>query len=89
MQVVLNMLPILSITNPTITLFPNRLLREEIHTDTVLSVGGSLFKVHRAVLLARAPGFHFHVLGQMSSGLTNEPVPVDSVDASEFRTFLQ
>uniref|UniRef100_A0A8C2N405 BTB/POZ domain-containing protein 8 n=1 Tax=Cricetulus griseus TaxID=10029 RepID=A0A8C2N405_CRIGR len=66
-----------------------RLLREEIHTDTVLSVGGSLFKVHRAVLLARAPGFHFHVLGQMSSGLTNEPVPVDSVDASEFRTFLQ
>ncbi|KAL6055277.1 hypothetical protein STEG23_002457 [Scotinomys teguina] len=66
-----------------------RLLREEIHTDTVLSVGGSLFKVHRAVLLARAPGFHFHVIGQASRGLTNELVPVDNVEASEFRTFLQ
>ncbi|CAH6880588.1 Btbd8 [Phodopus roborovskii] len=66
-----------------------RLLREEIHTDTVLSVGGSLFKVHRAVLLARAPGFYSHVLGQMSSDFTNKPVPVDSVEASEFRTFLQ
>ncbi|XP_052591640.1 BTB/POZ domain-containing protein 8 isoform X2 [Peromyscus californicus insignis] len=66
-----------------------RLLREEIHTDTVLSVGGSLFKVHRAVLLARAPGFHFHVIGQTSRGLTNELVPVDNVEASEFRAFLQ
>ncbi|XP_075798834.1 BTB/POZ domain-containing protein 8 [Microtus pennsylvanicus] len=66
-----------------------RLLREEIHTDTVLSVGGSLFKVHRAVLLARAPGFYFHVNGQTPSGLTNELVPVDNVDASELRAFLQ
>ncbi|XP_040589391.1 BTB/POZ domain-containing protein 8 isoform X2 [Mesocricetus auratus] len=66
-----------------------RLFREEIHTDTVLSVSGSLFKVHRAVLLARAPGFHFYVLGQTSSGLANEPVPVDNIEASEFRTFLQ
>ncbi|XP_076403047.1 BTB/POZ domain-containing protein 8 isoform X2 [Peromyscus maniculatus bairdii] len=66
-----------------------RLLREEIHTDTVLSVGGSLFKVHRAVLLARAPGFHFHVIGQTPRGLTNELVPVDNVEASELRAFLQ
>ncbi|CAO2639039.1 BTB/POZ domain-containing protein 8 [Lemmus lemmus] len=66
-----------------------RLLREEIHTDTVLSVGGSLFKVHRAVLLARAPGFHSHVIGQTPSGLTNELVPVDNVDASELGAFLQ
>lgn len=77
------------VTDPAVTLFPNRLLREEIHTDTVLSVGGSLFKVHRAVLLARAPGFHFHLIGQMPSGLTNELVPVDNVDASELRAFLQ
>ena len=77
------------VTNPTVTDFPNSLLREEIHTDTVLSGGGALFKVHRAVLLARAPGFYFHVIGQTPSGLTNELVPVDNVDTSELRAFLQ
>lgn len=77
------------VTNPPVTVFPNRLLREEIHTDTVLSVGGSLFKVHRAVLLARAPGFYFNVIGQTPSGLRNELVPVDNVDASELRALLQ
>ncbi|KAL1791022.1 BTB POZ containing [Sigmodon hispidus] len=66
-----------------------RLLKEEIHPDTVLCVRDSLFKVHRAVLLARAPRFHFHVIGQTSSSLKNELVPVDSVEASEVRTFLQ
>ncbi|XP_052054695.1 BTB/POZ domain-containing protein 8 isoform X2 [Apodemus sylvaticus] len=66
-----------------------RLLREEIHTDTILSVGGSLFKVHKAVLLARAPGFHSHIIGHTSSDLTNELVPVDGVDASELKAFLQ
>ncbi|XP_031193051.1 AP2-interacting clathrin-endocytosis protein isoform X3 [Mastomys coucha] len=66
-----------------------RLLREEIHTDTILSVSGSLFKVHRAVLLARAPGFHSQIIGHSSSDLTNELVPVDGVEASEFKAFLQ
>ncbi|XP_032772341.1 BTB/POZ domain-containing protein 8 [Rattus rattus] len=66
-----------------------RLLREEIHTDMVLSVSGSLFKVHRAVLLARAPGFHSHITGHTSRDLTDELVPVDSVEASEFKAFLQ
>lgn len=66
-----------------------RLLREEIHTDMVLSVSGSLFKVHRAVLLARAPGFHSHITGHTSRDLTDEPIPVDSVEASEFKAFLQ
>jgi BTB/POZ domain-containing protein 8 len=89
MQVVLNMLPVFSITNPTVTFFPNRLLREEIHTDTILSVSGSLFKVHKAVLLARAPGFHSHIIEHTSSDLTNELVPVDGVEASEFKAFLQ
>uniref|UniRef100_A0A1L1SR23 BTB domain containing 8 n=1 Tax=Mus musculus TaxID=10090 RepID=A0A1L1SR23_MOUSE len=66
-----------------------RLLREEIHTDTILSVSGSLFKVHKAVLLARAPGFHSHIIEHTSSDLTNELVPVDGVEASEFKAFLQ
>ncbi|XP_021066899.2 BTB/POZ domain-containing protein 8 isoform X2 [Mus pahari] len=66
-----------------------RLLREEIHTDTILSVSGSLFKVHRAVLLARAPSFHSHIIEHTSSDLTNELVPVDGVEASEFKAFLQ
>ncbi|XP_028638226.1 BTB/POZ domain-containing protein 8 isoform X2 [Grammomys surdaster] len=66
-----------------------RLLREEIHTDTLLSVSGSLFKVHRAVLLARAPSFYSHIIGPTSCDLTNEFVPVDGVGASEFKAFLQ
>ncbi|KAM5256786.1 BTB/POZ domain-containing protein 8 [Ctenodactylus gundi] len=67
-----------------------RLLREEIHTDVTFSIDCTLFKVHRAVLLARAPGFYFHIIGQTSNNLINrEPIPVKNVEASEFRTFLQ
>ncbi|XP_005385113.1 PREDICTED: uncharacterized protein KIAA1107 homolog isoform X2 [Chinchilla lanigera] len=67
-----------------------RLLREEIHTDVTFSVDCTLFKVHKAVLLARVPAFYFHIVGQTSNNLINhEPIPVKNVDASEFRTFLQ
>ncbi|XP_074237538.1 BTB/POZ domain-containing protein 8 isoform X3 [Saimiri boliviensis] len=67
-----------------------RLLREEFHTDVTFSVGGTLFKAHKAVLLTRVPDFYFHTIGQTSNSLTNhEPVAVENVDASEFRTFLQ
>ncbi|XP_062962495.1 BTB/POZ domain-containing protein 8 isoform X1 [Cynocephalus volans] len=67
-----------------------RLLREEIHTDVTFSIGYTLFKAHRAVLLARVPDFYFHTIGQTSNDLTNrEPVAVENVEASEFRTFLQ
>lgn len=66
-----------------------RLLREEIHTDVTFSIDGTLFKVHKAVLLARVPAFYFHFIGQTSNNLINhEPIPVENVDASEFRTFL-
>ncbi|XP_051026522.1 BTB/POZ domain-containing protein 8 [Acomys russatus] len=65
-----------------------RLLSEEIHTDTVLCASGALFRAHRAVLIARAPGFHSHITGHASHS-TNELLPVDNVDASEFRAFLQ
>uniref|UniRef100_A0A2K6L829 BTB domain-containing protein n=1 Tax=Rhinopithecus bieti TaxID=61621 RepID=A0A2K6L829_RHIBE len=67
-----------------------RLLREEFHTDVTFSVGCTLFKAHKAVLLARVPDFYFHTLGQTSNSLTNqEPVAVENVEALEFRTFLQ
>ncbi|XP_029416349.1 AP2-interacting clathrin-endocytosis protein isoform X2 [Nannospalax galili] len=67
-----------------------RLLREEIHTDVTFSVDGSLFNIHRAILLARVPDFYFHVIGQTSNNLTNrELVSLDNIEASEFRTFLQ
>ncbi|EHA99991.1 BTB/POZ domain-containing protein 8, partial [Heterocephalus glaber] len=67
-----------------------RLLREEIHTDVTFSIDGTLFRVHKAVLLARVPVFYFHVIRQTSNNLINhEPIPVKNVDASEFRTFLQ
>lgn len=69
---------------------PDRLLREEIHTDVTFSVGCTLFKAHRAVLLARVPNFYFHSIGQTSNNLTNyEPIAVENFEASEFRTFLQ
>ncbi|XP_038397312.1 BTB/POZ domain-containing protein 8 isoform X5 [Canis lupus familiaris] len=67
-----------------------RLLREEIHTDVTFSVGCTLFKAHKAVLLARVPDFYFHTIGQTSDNLTNhESIAVENFEASEFRTFLQ
>uniref|UniRef100_A0A2I2Y2T2 BTB/POZ domain-containing protein 8 n=1 Tax=Gorilla gorilla gorilla TaxID=9595 RepID=A0A2I2Y2T2_GORGO len=67
-----------------------RLLREEFHTDVTFSVGCTLFKAHKAVLLARVPDFYFHTIGQTSNSLTNqEPIAVENVEALEFRTFLQ
>ncbi|XP_004420908.1 PREDICTED: BTB/POZ domain-containing protein 8 isoform X2 [Ceratotherium simum simum] len=67
-----------------------RLLREEMHTDVIFSVGGTLFKAHKAILLARVPDFYFHTIGQTLNNLTNhEPVAVENFEASEFRTFLQ
>nr|XP_036854127.1 BTB/POZ domain-containing protein 8 isoform X2 [Manis javanica] len=67
-----------------------RLLREETHTDVTFSIGRTLFKAHRAVLLARVPDFYFHAFGQVSNSLTNhEPVAVENFEVSEFRTFLQ
>ncbi|XP_011353942.2 uncharacterized protein KIAA1107 homolog isoform X2 [Pteropus vampyrus] len=67
-----------------------RLLREEHHADVIFSVGCTLFKAHRAVLLARVPDFYFHTVGQTSNNLTNhEPIAVENFEASEFRTFLQ
>ncbi|XP_030877139.1 BTB/POZ domain-containing protein 8 isoform X3 [Leptonychotes weddellii] len=67
-----------------------RLLREEIHTDVTFCVGSTLFKAHKAVLLARVPDFYFHTIGQTSDNLTNlEPIAVENFEASEFRKFLQ
>ncbi|ELW72629.1 hypothetical protein TREES_T100001395 [Tupaia chinensis] len=67
-----------------------RLLKEEFHTDVTFSIGCTLFKAHRAVLLARVPDFCFHTIGQTSNNLSNqEPVAVENVDTSDFRTFLQ
>ncbi|XP_077928889.1 BTB/POZ domain-containing protein 8 isoform X3 [Halichoerus grypus] len=67
-----------------------RLLREEIHTDVTFCVGSTLFKAHKAVLLARVPDFSFHTIGQTSDNLTNlESIVVENFEASEFRKFLQ
>lgn len=67
-----------------------RLLTEEIHTDVTFSIGCTLFKAHKAVLLARVPDFYFHTIGQTSDNLTNhEPAFVENFEASEFRRFLQ
>ncbi|XP_042636243.1 BTB/POZ domain-containing protein 8 [Orycteropus afer afer] len=66
-----------------------RLLREEIHTDVTFHIGCTLFKAHKAVLLARVPDFYYYTVGKTSNNLTNcEPV-LENFEASEFRTFLQ
>ncbi|XP_069863748.1 BTB/POZ domain-containing protein 8 isoform X2 [Dipodomys merriami] len=67
-----------------------RLLKEEIHTDVTFSIDGTLFKVHKAILLARVSDFYFHIIGKSSNSLANHgPFPVKNVEASEFRKFLQ
>ncbi|XP_056382701.1 BTB/POZ domain-containing protein 8 [Hyla sarda] len=62
-----------------------RLLNEEIHTDLVLHVGQTQFKVHTSVLWARAPGFYRQVRG-LDAG---DAVTVHNVEPSEMLTFLK
>lgn len=66
-----------------------RLLREEVHTDVTFSIGCTLFKAHKAVLLARVPDFYFHTVGHRDNLKNHEHVAVENFEASEFRTFLQ
>ncbi|XP_043856258.1 BTB/POZ domain-containing protein 8 [Dromiciops gliroides] len=67
-----------------------RLLREEIHTDVTFCIGPTLFKAHKAVLLARVPDFCFHTIGKTLNNWENHvPVAVENFEPSEFRTFLQ
>ncbi|XP_061042298.1 BTB/POZ domain-containing protein 8 isoform X1 [Eubalaena glacialis] len=66
-----------------------RLLREEVHTDVTFSIGCTLFKAHKAVLLARVPDFYFHTVGHTNNLTNHEPVAVENFEASEFRIFLQ
>ncbi|XP_065764865.1 BTB/POZ domain-containing protein 8 isoform X2 [Muntiacus reevesi] len=66
-----------------------RLLREEVHTDVTFSIGCTLFKAHKAVLLARVPDFYFHTVGQTNNLKNHEHVTLENFEASEFRTFLQ
>ncbi|XP_078012703.1 BTB/POZ domain-containing protein 8 isoform X3 [Phascolarctos cinereus] len=67
-----------------------RLLREEIHTDVTFCIGPTLFKAHKAVLLARVPDFYFHTIGKtLNKGENHVPVAVENFEPSEFRTFLQ
>ncbi|XP_043733238.1 BTB/POZ domain-containing protein 8 isoform X2 [Cervus elaphus] len=66
-----------------------RLLREEVHTDVTFSIGCTLFKAHKAVLLARVPDFYFHTVGQTNNLKNHEHVAVENFEASEFKTFLQ
>ncbi|XP_075689335.1 BTB/POZ domain-containing protein 8 isoform X2 [Rhinoderma darwinii] len=62
-----------------------RLLNEEIHTDTILHVGQTKFKVHKAVLWARAPEFYECVTKQD----TGDNFTVQNVEPSEMQAFLK
>ena len=60
-----------------------------MHTDVTFSIGCTLFKAHKAVLLARVPDFYFRTVGQTNNLKNHEHVAVENLEASEFRTFLQ
>ncbi|XP_006831119.1 PREDICTED: BTB/POZ domain-containing protein 8 [Chrysochloris asiatica] len=66
-----------------------RLLREEIYTDVTFCIGCTLFKAHKAILLARVPDFYSHTIGKTSNDLTNHELVVENFEPSEFRKFLQ
>ncbi|XP_029473534.1 AP2-interacting clathrin-endocytosis protein isoform X2 [Rhinatrema bivittatum] len=61
-----------------------RLLKEEFQADVTLCVGHTLFRAHKAVLLARVPDFSSRAL-IMKSG---ELVQVNNIEPAEFQTFL-
>ncbi|XP_063795964.1 BTB/POZ domain-containing protein 8 isoform X2 [Pseudophryne corroboree] len=62
-----------------------RLLNDEIQTDFILNVGQTKFKIHKAVLLARAPTFYELVTRQE----TEEAFTVQNVESSEIQAFLK
>ncbi|XP_074122351.1 BTB/POZ domain-containing protein 8 isoform X3 [Sminthopsis crassicaudata] len=67
-----------------------RLLKEEIHSDITFCIGPTLFKAHKAVLLARVPDFYFHTIEKTLNNWENHvPVAVENFEPSEFRAFLQ
>ncbi|XP_075038483.1 BTB/POZ domain-containing protein 8 isoform X2 [Mixophyes fleayi] len=62
-----------------------RLLNDEIHTDLTLNVGQTKFKVHKAVVMARAPKFYMFVTRQE----TEDTFTVQNVEPSEIKAFLK
>ncbi|KAM9324767.1 BTB/POZ domain-containing protein 8 [Gastrophryne carolinensis] len=63
-----------------------RLLNEEIHTDINLHVGQTTFKVHKAILQARAPKFYAKCIAQNA---TEDIVSMPLVVPSEIQGFLK
>ncbi|KAM9130082.1 BTB/POZ domain-containing protein 8 isoform 7-T7 [Pangshura tecta] len=67
-----------------------RLLKEEIHADVTFSVGQTLFRAHKAVLLARVPDFFSYCTGKQLTNLKDhETFNLENFEPSEFKTFLQ
>lgn len=62
-----------------------RLLNEEIHTDFTLHVAQTTFKVHKAILQARAPKFYKFVIQKA----TEDTVALQHVEPTEIKGFLQ
>ncbi|KAM7161950.1 BTB/POZ domain-containing protein 8 isoform 3-T3 [Macrochelys suwanniensis] len=67
-----------------------RLLKEEIHADVTFCVGHTLFRAHKAVLLARVPDFFLYSTGKQLSNLKDhETFNLENFEPSEFKTFLE
>nr|XP_032628881.1 BTB/POZ domain-containing protein 8 [Chelonoidis abingdonii] len=67
-----------------------RLLKEEIHADVTFCVGDTLFRAHKAVLLARVPDFFLYCTGRQLTNLKDHGTfNLENFEPSEFKTFLQ
>uniref|UniRef100_A0A674IR30 BTB/POZ domain-containing protein 8 n=1 Tax=Terrapene triunguis TaxID=2587831 RepID=A0A674IR30_9SAUR len=67
-----------------------QLLKEEIHADVTFCVGHTLFRAHKAVLLARVPDFFLYCTGKQLTNLKDhETFNLENFEPSEFKTFLQ
>ncbi|KAG6929231.1 BTB domain containing 8, partial [Chelydra serpentina] len=67
-----------------------RLLKEEIHADVTFCVSHTLFRAHKAVLLARVPDFFLYSTGKQLSNLKDhETFNLENFEPSEFKTFLE
>uniref|UniRef100_A0A8C4VU60 BTB/POZ domain-containing protein 8 n=1 Tax=Gopherus evgoodei TaxID=1825980 RepID=A0A8C4VU60_9SAUR len=63
---------------------------KEIHADVTFCVGDTLFRAHKAVLLARVPDFFLYCTGKQLTNLKDhETFNLENFEPSEFKTFLQ
>eukprot|EP00062_Callorhinchus_milii_P003326 gi/632940503/ref/XP_007885353.1/ PREDICTED: uncharacterized protein KIAA1107 homolog isoform X2 [Callorhinchus milii] len=66
-----------------------RLLTEGMQTDVTFHVGSTVFKAHKAVLLARVPEFFMRISEKQTSKNQPDIINIENFKPSEFQEFLQ